>query len=614
MKDATKRIRPMTTMKAMGTRSYFAAALVLTLANVQPVSSQTNGGGFVWKNGFLEKEYSVSMKEFYTARAAIFVKCLPIEQIELTMLDGKKADILALGIGDKNGNYRSSGVIGLTMSGLSTISELNVQDGGIRVDVKTMNNTNSITVGFKVGDGDKTSSEVLHKLLAATLAAPGEAIEALFVTETRLTQIGSGMVAESLVVSPDTRHVAYALQRGGRVFVAVDGIESKAYEDLVNIPIEFSADGKHMAYGVWRGNKCMVVLDGTEGREYDSIGEDGIALSPNGSRMAYNARRRGRWVVVLDGEESEEYDGVGSLVFDGASKNRVAYVASKKGVFVVVVDGKESPGYDGIGKQGLLFSSDGKRIAYAARKGNDWTVVVDGKEGSSYDGVGRIMWSPDGKRLAFVAQKNGRMRVVVDGQEGKEHEGVSESSLTFSADGTQFSYTTGARDGGRTVVVNGIETALTGGVSGFVFSPNGKRSVYVLHESGMSTVVEAGRKSEMFDAVIEGTPIFSPNGQKMTFGARKADKWFMVADGKKGKAYDALAGGSLVVFDPSGDHLAYVAQKGRQWVLVLDEQEAGEFDGFPRGSRLVFDDPHRLHTLAGRGKELVLVVVDIGKK
>lgn len=124
-----------------------------------------DAAGFLWQDGYLEKQYPVAAGDVNNAIDAVFAKC---SAIDTTPLEGNKGSIRRFGVGDKSGKYRTAD--GATWSGIATIKEIGIKDGGVCVSVKTLATEKAMTVGFKIGDGDRKSSEALHKLLAEKLA------------------------------------------------------------------------------------------------------------------------------------------------------------------------------------------------------------------------------------------------------------------------------------------------------------------------------------------------------------------------------------------------------------------------------------------------------------
>lgn len=137
-------------------------------------------------------------------------------------------------------------------------------------------------------------------LLGLWLSRPSRADEApaigLLTREVSLGKPGPGMVAKKVVVSSDSRHVAYVVGRG-----------DKGVRRPNNMPIV--------------GPDVKVVADGVEGKEYKQISD--LVFSPDSRHMAYLAERGGKWFAVVDGVEGREYEGFlpGSrLVFDSPSQ------------------------------------------------------------------------------------------------------------------------------------------------------------------------------------------------------------------------------------------------------------------------------------------------------
>jgi len=68
--------------------------------------------------------------------------------------------------------------------------------------------------------------------LLSSRVREGKAIR-LLTREVSLGKIHPGIIVESLVVSPDSKHFAYGAERGDKVFVVVDGEEGKGYDGFL---------------------------------------------------------------------------------------------------------------------------------------------------------------------------------------------------------------------------------------------------------------------------------------------------------------------------------------------------------------------------------------------
>jgi hypothetical protein len=68
-------------------------------------------------------------------------------------------------------------------------------------------------------------------------------------------------------MSLDKRHVAYAVKRGKKRLVVVDGVEGKEYDGIMDRPPVFSPDSERVAYEAEQGSKMFAVVDGVEGNK-----------------------------------------------------------------------------------------------------------------------------------------------------------------------------------------------------------------------------------------------------------------------------------------------------------------------------------------------------------
>jgi hypothetical protein len=70
----------------------------------------------------------------------------------------------------------------------------------------------------------------------------------LLTREVSLGKLERGKIDTSVVASSDKRHVAYAMKRGKKKLVVVDGVEGKEYDGVMDDPPVFSPDSKHVLY------------------------------------------------------------------------------------------------------------------------------------------------------------------------------------------------------------------------------------------------------------------------------------------------------------------------------------------------------------------------------
>ncbi|HYL11749.1 MAG TPA: hypothetical protein VEV41_01865 [Terriglobales bacterium] len=110
--------------------------------------------------------------------------------------------------------------------------------------------------------------------------------------------------------------------------MVVDGKAGAKYDAIGEGAPIFSPDGKRVAYAAQKGAKLFVVVDGKAGAEYDTIGGGTLVFSPDGKRVAYGARKGANWLVVVDGQEGAEYAWIGTLSFSPGGV--LEYLATKE--------------------------------------------------------------------------------------------------------------------------------------------------------------------------------------------------------------------------------------------------------------------------------------------
>lgn len=170
---------------------------------------------------------------------------------------------------------------------------------------------------------------------------------------------------------------------------------------LLKQSIVLSPDGKHVAYRLSEndGNMQCVGQDGRVGRRCYEV--YGPTFSPDSKRLAYFGETHHGWRLIVDGEPGPCHVPVSAPIFTPDSK-RIAYWSRRGKRLFLVLEGKAQRTYDAVQLQSLTFSSDGEHYAYIARRGRQWLLVVDGHE-QPIEGpyVDRLMFSADGITIFF---------------------------------------------------------------------------------------------------------------------------------------------------------------------------------------------------------------------
>ena len=414
----------------------------------------------------------------------------------------------------------------------------------------------------------------------------------------------------SFEVSPDSRHVAFAIKSGDKMFVTIDGKEEKQFDGILKGTLNFSEDGKRFAYGAAAGGKNFIVVDGKEETQYDSI-FCAPQFSKDSKHLAYAAGLGDRRCVVVDGKEEKQYDGIlsGTPIFS-PSGNRLAYGAKVENKWFVVVDGNEEKWYDGI-LGALSFSSDGKHLAYAAELGDKVFVVLDGKEGKQYDIIfSSPVFSPDGAHMAYAAGLGDRRFVVVDGKEEKQYDAILKGSPIFSADGKHLAYSVVLGDK-KFVVVDGKEEKMYDAIleDTPIFSPDSKRVAYGVKSGNKEFVVLDGNEEKQYDGT-SAAPVFSPDSKHVAYGAKMGNKRLIILDRKEEKLFDGI--GVSMIFSSDSRHFAYGAKLEDKWFVVINgKKEEQQYDAFIKGSKIIFDTNYSLHFLVLKGNGVYLVEKDL---
>ncbi len=271
---------------------------------------------------------------------------------------------------------------------------------------------------FVVVDGEEGEGYERHRLLGPVFSPNSKHVayvidaDGVYVDRVKVKSPGGTVLQFSLVFSPDSQHLAYVAELGGKQFAVVDGVQGKQYDKMSKIRIvdgtdygfsfdhlffSFSPDSQHVAYVAELGGRQFMVVDGVQGEQYDEI--NGFVFSPDSKHLAYVAELGGRQFMVVDGVQSEQYDGISGFVFSPDSKH-LAYVTELGGKQFMVVDGVQAEQYDGI--SGFVFSPDSNHLAYLAYSEGRLLVIVDGvEEEAPYGSVFSLNFSPDSKRLAY---------------------------------------------------------------------------------------------------------------------------------------------------------------------------------------------------------------------
>jgi hypothetical protein len=450
------------------------------------------------------------------------------------------------------------------------------------------------------------------------------------ISEELLCKLPEKWNEESWTVSPDCRHVAFGAEiekkrlwmKGDSKWAVVrDGKTGPEYDQLeLSVGVHFSPDSKHLAYAGWRGGKVYVRLDDAESDAFAELQQAPLVFSPNSFRLAYVARRGDLFAVVNDGVDGRPYSKIarGSVTFSPDSQ-RVAYAALRGAEWVMVDGGIEGRPFL-TGTACPVYSPDSQRLAYVAQSGNEFFVVVDEKPYGPYEGVAfpeGIRFSADSRVLAFVALKDRLWRAVVDGVEHAAYESVGDLFFAFSPVGEMLGYDVLFHTGRRAVWIDGKMGNEYYDIAPLplVFSPNGQHYVYAVGGGVSTSLVIDGVDQPPYDKIGTHSVRYSNNGERFGHSGSRYGKHMIVVDGAEGPTYDYVDEDGWS-FSPDHRHFAYLASNelkmGNQHMVSVDHQTLEvKCDDF-LGS-LVWDDldAQVLHTMIRRKQEIMRIKVSL---
>lgn len=432
-------------------------------------------------------------------------------------------------------------------------------------------------------------------------------------------------------VSDDGKTFYQIIEKEGRVFIIANDKEIEVEKPVDDISsFVMSQNGEHYIYikDVFDSDnyKQLLVLDGKVINDGDYYNIQNLILSPDGSHFAFSAWMKSEnnfydinnisRFVVLDGIKGKGYKSISSLTFSSDSQH-FAYIAENRIDRYIVIDGKEKrvDWNDYHLEKIFSFSPDGKHFAYLTSQENDRTGRIDGyfvdlddQKSKTYMWADNLIFSADSQHLLYAVEesKNSGRTLMMDGKpmgDFNEFLGVSADFKHFAFKEKNYSENSGIRLSSWTevVVLDGKEDEKKFNftkpiilIESFVFSPDGRRYAYVVHEGERVLVgdVYSISKSEKKFIVVGDTAsdnnandleflkaaasgvkeengeifdlTFSPDGKHFAYRLVKSSDGlfgksfdiYMVLDGKRSKKYDKVY---LSTFSADGRKFTYYA-------------------------------------------------------
>jgi Tol biopolymer transport system component len=350
--------------------------------------------------------------------------------------------------------------------------------------------------------------------------------------------------------SPDGSLIAYASRdRGDRAdgiyVVSNDGAEGRrvAADDLWDWSPSWSSQGKILyEEGVQGYGTCWIV--NPDGSDHALISDwcAGTEWSPDGRTIAVT--KCGTWsretgtkcsLSVLDeegklirtlvegiliGPPTWSPDGRQILFGDGSLPKLISIInADGTGLHTLHTPPKQfwyTPEWSRDGSQ-VVLTSDNE------------TLLISPTDGSSRTISGRGLWSPDGSEIAMRTSSGIIAVSLADGSSRTLASGERIGGISWSPDGEEFAYVSGADDGGLYIVESdGSKTKVVDDaeMGGFIWSPDGKQILFGSdrgREGGVWWASPDGTQRGRLEQLSkESTPPAEPTVEGTIGGCKKA--------------------------------------------------------------------------------------------
>ena len=428
------------------------------------------------------------------------------------------------------------------------------------------------------------------------------------VKETLLLKIyDTALVNNSFTFSKDLKKVACCIRDGKKQRVVINGSKGKLY-DSVHLPV-FSPDGNAFIYQALEGTRWLWIT--SDNRELSVAPDETISFarfSPDSKSIAYVVTKDHKFRMVFKGIKGKPYDVIdyNSIAFSKDGQ-KLLYTATLNKKQFNVTGLLESTHFDKVGFP--VLSADGNRLAFWAINNKKSFAVVDNKTGRAFDEVSSIIFSENGKHYAYHAMIANKHVVVLDTSVGEKY--VFVHSICFSPDGLKLAYglesTPDPKEGfkhymslaGKTSQV--YETVVEGS---FRFSPDSKSLLFEAEIHDAFFIVNNGREGKRHSDVLQSTTIFSPDNLRIDYAVEDYSKRFVVADDIEGLPYQDIL---HIAFSPNSRQLVYSARLNNKELVVVDGINGRMYDTLQGLGEIIFDTPDSFHYMARKGNDIFLV-------
>jgi hypothetical protein len=408
----------------------------------------------------------------------------------------------------------------------------------------------------------------------------------------------------------DTKQVAFvneklvyaAMSADQKWHMVVNNKSGPAYDVVQSLVV--SSDNKHYAFAAAANGGRMVVVDGVP-----------LATHPFGGNGIHNLimASNGRVGYIVD--ENVAAQGIHQALYVNSEK-----IASPISPFATVDEYGQN-----ISSIYIVFSPDGKKFAYAKPVAGGIAAVIDGAVGRAYDNIGIIDFSPDSKHAYFVGVRNLNF-VVVDGKEMNGQNSIK--NFVFSHDGSRFGYEGYNVQNGFHMIVDGKESPRFASVieKSLSFSLDGKHYVYgactnylhcqLVEDANVTNVPSLSQFiTRTFRPNYTFPPVFfSPDSNRLVYAYPKSDGTSQNVYFLNGQEVVHGTSFEFPSFSPSSQHFAVMGWNGKGYTAFIDGKGGATYEELPEANLNIakFIDANTFRFLGVKDGSVYRVTLDMG--
>ncbi len=246
----------------------------------------------------------------------------------------------------------------------------------------------------------------LLPLLSATTALRAADLP---ITETPIGRLSLPVVENSLVISPDSAHLAFATKAGSITLTDKGIFQNASGTPIVDAPPDPDLPKNLRAL-------VRLSIDDKATASFEVLTR--VVYSPDSKRLGFAAQKENRWQIVIDNravvQEAQSVP-INPIAFSPDSAH-AAWAVTLDDHLLVCLDGNPWPPILAADVGPLRFSPDSQHLAIPLKIKDNWTFYIDGKPLPSPKAplpqspalrplirLGQFFWRPDSAGIGFCA-------------------------------------------------------------------------------------------------------------------------------------------------------------------------------------------------------------------